>query len=307
MIKNEKILITGVTGAIALPVARMLAMDNEVWGIARFTNEAARQELKKAGIRTVPLDLTTDDLGALPEDFSLVLHYAYTRMASGQFHEAIELNAIAAGRVLKHCRNARAALVLSAATLYSRNEDPNHRYVETDDIGLVAAPWAASSPVSKVTLEAVARFSAEAFDLPVTIARPACPYGTGFDVVTTVIDSVAAGQPVYVTNDPQPYTMIHIDDMCRQVGDLLSAAAVPAKIVNWGSDEVVTIQEIAKRTGEVLTVEPEFASIPAPNVALGGVLDTTLLQSIAVPCEISFHDTFEEICRARVSASSAEN
>ena len=35
-----------------------------------------------------------------------------------------------------------------------------------------------------------------AFDLPVTIARPACPYGTPFDVVTTVIDAVAAGQPV---------------------------------------------------------------------------------------------------------------
>ena len=95
--------------------------------------------------------------------------------------------------------------------------------------------------------------------------------------------------------------------MCRQVGALLSAAAVPATIVNWSSDEVVTMQEMANRTGEILGVEPKFASIPAPNVALGGVLDTTLLKSIAVPCEISFHDVFEEICRARVSASSAPN
>ena len=301
MIENEKILVTGATGAIALPVARFLAKDNEVWGTARFTNPEARQELEDAGVRTVPLALASGELDALPQDFSLVLHYAYTRMDSGQFHEAIEFNAIAAGRVLQHCRSARAALVLSAATLYSRNEDPSHVYAETDDIGLVAAPWAASSPVSKVTLEAVARFSAEAFDLPVTIARPACPYGTPFDVVTTVIDAVAAGQPVYVTSDPQPYSVIHIDDMCRQVGDLLAAAAVPATIVNWGSDEVVTMQEMARRAGEVLGVEPQFASIPASNVALGGVLDTTQLERIAAPCEISFHDVFEEICRARVA------
>ncbi len=301
MIENEKILITGVTGAIALPVARYLSEHNEVWGTARFTNEAARRELEESGVYTAPLDLTSGKLSVLPDDFSLVLHYAYTRMASGQFHEAIELNAIAAGRVLQHCRNARAALVLSAATLYSRNEDPNHPYVETDDIGLVAAPWAASSPVSKVTLEAVARFAAEAFDLPVTIARPACPYGTPFDVVTTVIDSVASSQPVYVTSDPQPYSVIHIDDMCRQIDGLLSAAAVPAMIVNWGSDEVVSMQEIATRTGEILGVDPKFATIPAPNVALGGVLDTTRLKSIAAPCEISFHDVFEEICRARVA------
>ena len=299
MIEKEKILITGVTGAIALPVARFLATHNEVWGTARFTNEAARQELEDVGVRTIPLDLTSGDLGVLPDDFSLVLHYAYTRRASGEFHEAIELNAIAAGRVLQHCCKARAALVLSAATLYSRNEDPKYRFSETDDIGLVAAPWAASSPVSKVTLEAVARFSAQAFGLPVTIARPACPYGTPFDVVTTVIDAVAAGQPVYVTSDPQPYSVIHIDDMCRQVEGLLSAAKVPATIVNWGSEEVVTMQEMAKRTGEILGVEPTFASIPAPNVALGGVLDTTLLKSIAAPCEISFNDAFEEICRAR--------
>ncbi|MCR9093100.1 MAG: NAD(P)-dependent oxidoreductase [bacterium] len=307
MIKNEKILITGVTGAIALPVARFLAKDNEVWGTARFTNEAARRELEEAGVRTVPLDLASGDLGALPDDVSLVLHYAYTRKGSGEFHEAIELNAIAAGRVLQHCQNARAALVLSAATLYSRNEDPHHRYVETDDIGLVAAPWAASSPASKVTLEAVVRFSAEAFDFPVTIARPACPYGTSLDVVTTVVDSVAAGQPVYVTSDPQPYSVIHIDDMCRQVGDLLFAAAVPATIVNWGSDEVVTVQEMAKRAGEIFGVEPKFAAIPTPNVALGGVLDTTLLNSIAAPCKISFRDAFEKICLDRVSALLARN
>jgi nucleoside-diphosphate-sugar epimerase len=38
MLSGEKILITGVTGMVPLPIAEFLARDNEVWGIARFTN-----------------------------------------------------------------------------------------------------------------------------------------------------------------------------------------------------------------------------------------------------------------------------
>ncbi|MSV81977.1 MAG: NAD(P)-dependent oxidoreductase, partial [Actinobacteria bacterium] len=33
---DAKILITGVTGAVAAPLARSLAANNEVWGVARF-------------------------------------------------------------------------------------------------------------------------------------------------------------------------------------------------------------------------------------------------------------------------------
>jgi len=49
--RGAKILITGPTGQVASPIAQALAADNEVWGIARFTNAAARVDLEKAGIR----------------------------------------------------------------------------------------------------------------------------------------------------------------------------------------------------------------------------------------------------------------
>ena len=45
--RGSKILITGPTGQIATPIARALAAENEVWGIARFTNPAAREGLEK--------------------------------------------------------------------------------------------------------------------------------------------------------------------------------------------------------------------------------------------------------------------
>jgi nucleoside-diphosphate-sugar epimerase len=302
MIRNEKILVTGVTGAIARPMARFLARENEVWGLARFTNEAARVALEAAGVQTIRLDLEADDLSALltlPDDFTIVLHYAYTRRPSGEFSQAIEVNAVRAGRILQKCRSARAALVLSAATLYTPHEDPFHPYRENDDIGAVIAPWGPSSPVSKVSLEAVARFCAEAFELPTVIVRPSVPYGCELDLVTNVIDSVLSDRPVFAVHDPQPFSVIHIDDMCDQVEALLAAAGVPATILNWASDEVVSVQQIAARVAEQTGRSPQFQIAAPPGVARGAVLDTSTLRPIVGPCKQRFADRIAEIIETR--------
>ena len=42
MFRDEKILITGPAGQIALPLCRYLATDNEVWGVARFSQPGSR-------------------------------------------------------------------------------------------------------------------------------------------------------------------------------------------------------------------------------------------------------------------------
>jgi nucleoside-diphosphate-sugar epimerase len=301
-LKGEKILITGATGAAALPVARFLAQDNEVWGAARFTDAKLRRELEEAGVRTAQIDLEKNDLAAIPEDVSYVLHYAYTRRPSGEFHGAIQVNSIAAGHVLKRCRNAKAAMIVSAATLYSIHDDPYHPYHEDEDIGFVRAPWGPSSPVSKVTLESTARFCAEAFDLPVTIVRPSVPYGLSVDMATVVLDAVVAGTPVFAANDPQPYSVIHIDDMCEQIPALLAAASVPATLLNWASDEVVSIQDMAEIASEITGKSPTYQISNMPGVAKGGVVDTSRVRPIVGACKHSFRDEFARTCSARVSA-----
>ena len=42
MLSDEKILITGPAGRVAFGLAKQLAKDNEVWGVARFGDPAAR-------------------------------------------------------------------------------------------------------------------------------------------------------------------------------------------------------------------------------------------------------------------------
>jgi len=291
-LEGEKILITGATGTIARPVARRLAAKNEVWGAARFSDPTLRSELEDAGVRIAPIDLAARELSAIPEDISVVLHYAYTRRPSGDFHDAIEINALGLGHVLARCRQTRAALVVSAATLYSAHEDPWHAYHEEDDIGFVQAPWGPSSPVSKVTLEAIARFCAESFEIPTIIVRPSVPYGCSIDMAATIRDAVCEDRPVFAVSDPQPLSVIHIDDMCDQIPALLAAASVPATIVNWASDEVVTVQQIAELAGELAGKTPRYQLGGAPGVARGAVVDTTRVRQIVGPCRRSFREEF---------------
>jgi len=298
-LKNEKILITGATGAIAHPVAAYLAKDNHVIGAARFSYPPLREKLEKAGVETIEIDLETNDLDAIPNDITRVLHYAYTRRPSGEFHSAIHVNAIAVGHVLKRCQNARSALIVSAATLYSVHEDPAYAYREEDDIGFARAPWGPSSPVSKVTLESIARFSAEAFGLPTTIVRPAVPYGTSIDMISTIIDSVAKDEPVFCIHDPQPLSLIHIKDMAEQIAPLMDAANVPATLVNWASEEVMTVQEIAAEAGRLLGKTPKFQVSNPPGVAKGSVIDTSRVRKIVGPCQYTLRESMPEIVAAR--------
>lgn len=48
LLEAEKILITGATGKIAFPIARALAAaGNEVWGVARLKDPAARETRRR--------------------------------------------------------------------------------------------------------------------------------------------------------------------------------------------------------------------------------------------------------------------
>ena len=59
-IKDCRILVTGPAGQIAFPLAARLARDNEVWGIARFGDAAARDRVEQTGITTRAVDLAAE-------------------------------------------------------------------------------------------------------------------------------------------------------------------------------------------------------------------------------------------------------
>ena len=66
MLSGEKVLITGPAGRIAHGIAKTLAADNEVWGIARFSDPALRDEVEALGVTTRVVDLGDPDFSHHP-------------------------------------------------------------------------------------------------------------------------------------------------------------------------------------------------------------------------------------------------
>jgi nucleoside-diphosphate-sugar epimerase len=64
VLRDEKILITGPAGQIAFPIAEYLSNENEVWGIARFSDEESRERVEAVGVTTRKCDIGTGDFRA---------------------------------------------------------------------------------------------------------------------------------------------------------------------------------------------------------------------------------------------------
>lgn len=290
MIEGARILVTGATGQVAFPIARWLAGANQVWGAATLRDDEARQRLVAAGVEPVAMDLDVGDVANLPEDVDYVLHFAFTRGSGDEFDRAMRVNGEGTGLVLEKCRNAKAALVVSSAAIYSPNPDPMHAHTEDGELGRTFAPWSPTSPVTKVAEEAVARFAARAFDLPVTIARLNTVYGGPGLLPSIHIRQLQAGQEIVLPSDPNNHSPIHTDDMCAQVEALLGAASVPATIVNWAGDEVVSAQEWCAQAGQILGVEPRIAIRTGPGVPPSNIADVSRRKAITGPCKVAFAD-----------------
>ena len=287
MLTGEKILVTGPSGRIAFGLTRMLAAENEVWGIARFSDPAARAEVESLGVTIRALDLADGDFGDLPTDFTYLLHLA-ADFSQQDYDRAIRVNAEGTGLLLEHCRSAKAALVMSTVTVYRPHPDPRHPFREDDPLGDAMVPTQAPYSISKISQEAVARYCARSFDLPVTIARMGSAYGVRGGVPMWNLHAIAAGEPVRTRWDPMTYSPIHDDDIARHLEPLLGVASVPATIVNWCGDEAVSVQEWSAYMGDLLGVEATVEVEVAPGASIGSVGDPVKRISITGPCQVGW-------------------
>jgi nucleoside-diphosphate-sugar epimerase len=299
MLKGEKILITGPAGQIATPIAKALAPDNDVWGIARFSQPGSREEVESWGVTTRKIELGTDDFGDLPDDFTTVLHLAAYIAPGNDYDGAIRVNAEGTGLLLRHCRKARAAMVMTTSSVYSPNPDPMHPYLETDPVGDAALPGMPTYGISKLMEEGVSRACARLFEVPVVIARMNSAYGNNGGLPASHLASLLAGEPIRLRSNPAGYSPIHERDIVAQVEGMLSAASVPASIVNWCGDEAIAAQDWIAYMGELTGREPKIEYYEAPRSQPGIVCDTTKRMALTGPCAVTWREGVREMIEAR--------
>lgn len=288
--RASKILITGPTGQVAAPVAEALAAENEVWGIARFTNPAVRESLEKAGVRCHTVNLSAGDFTGLPTDFDYVINLAVAK--SGNWDKDLGANAESVGLLMAHCRNAKAFLHCSSGAVYDPPDDEPR--TEGAALGDNHKPLFPTYSISKIAGEVVARTMARALNLPTVIARLNVPYGDNGGWPFYHMEMMLAGIPIPVPpGGAARYNPIHEQDIIATIPKLLEAATVPATTLNWCGEQSVSLQEWCGYLGSLVGKEPVFEE--SEQALRGNPTDAARMRELIGPATVDWRDGFRRM------------
>lgn len=277
-----------------MPVATSLARQNEVWGVARFSDPSARSSLEASGVKCHALDLATGTFHGLPEDFTHVINMAVVK--TNDFDRDLAVNAEATGLLMGHCRTARAFLQCSSTAVYE--PDGHKRFAENAPLGDNHRVFLPTYSISKIAAEAVARTAARQWNLPTTIARLNVPYGDNGGWPAMHLDWMIAGYPIMVHTDrPSIYNPIHEQDIIEQVPALLSVGNVPATVVNWAGRDAVSIEEWCAYLGELAGLDPEFSYTDQTLQSV--TTDNTLMHRLVGEAKVPWRQGMRQMARAR--------
>ena len=257
LLKGKKVLMTGLTGSVAYPVARAFAKESEVWGIARFSDPSKKEALEAEGITCIKGDLgQADYFEQLPKDFDYLLNFAVS--FDPGFDEVFRASVEGLGLLINHCHNVKAFFHCSTTGVYQfKNHD---ELTETDPLGDNHQLIIPTYSIQKAAAEGIARFAARLWNLPTVIARLNVPYGDYGGWPAMHFEQMLAGNTIPVHNNrPSEYRPIHIDDIKRTIPMLLEHAGVPASIVNWGGEERVSVEQWSTYMGKLTGIEPRFS------------------------------------------------
>jgi UDP-glucuronate 4-epimerase len=297
-LSGARILITGPTGQVALPLTLALAAENDVIGIARFRDAAAREQLEAAGVTCVETNLASGVFDDVPDDVDYVLNLAVVK--SNRWDVDLAANAEATGLLMAHCHTATAWLQCSSTGVYQ--PAGLHPLTETDSLGDNHRPIMETYSISKIAAETVARTGARQWNLPVTVARLNVPYGDNGGWPAFHLAMIEAGQPVPVHPErPNRFNPIHEADIFRMLPRLLEIASVPATTVNWGGTEAVDLEAWCELLGEITRNPVTF--VETEQTIGSVVIDTAKMHELVGETEVDWRDGMRRMVEAQHRAS----
>jgi UDP-glucuronate 4-epimerase len=292
MLSGEKILVTGVTGKIAFPIARKLAENNDVWGLARLQKPGDREKLESAGIKPVALDFAEGDFSSLPDDFTYVFHAAVDP-GLDDWGQCVRTNAHNSGNLLYHCRKAKGFVYCSSGSIYAYQGQRPLR--ETDPPGI---PLRANYSFSKIAAESLCTWISSQYGVPLTIIRICSTYGPLGGSPADRLEAILQGKPIRVYPDkPNNYNPIYEDDYVDLGIRAMEVAASPPIVVNWSGSETASIEDYCNYMGQLVGIEPIFDYTPAAHTPLWP--DTTYMHEVLGKTNIPWREGMRRMIKAR--------
>jgi nucleoside-diphosphate-sugar epimerase len=297
---GKRLVVTGCTGQVGGAVARALAADNDIIGLARFGDADKRAALEADGIRCESVDLAKPDLREVPTDVDHVLHFAVTK--SGKWRTDLAANGEAVGHLMAHFAGVESFLHCSSTAVYAPNG--GGPMAEDDPLGDHHHDMMPTYSIAKISAETTARFAANHFGVPTTIARLNVPYGDEGGWPFFHLLMLRGAMPIPVHSDGSTYNPIHHDDIVAHLPALLAAASTPATTVNWAGDDVVSIADWVAHLAAVAGIdEPDGGFVVESDTALpSAAIDTTRQHELIGGCGVGWRDGFARMVAANPAA-----
>jgi UDP-glucuronate 4-epimerase len=299
-LSGRRVLVTGASGLVALPVVVELAKSNEVYAVARFSDPEQKRLLDEAGARTITFDMADPDLSPLPKSVDVVINYGVLPPGHKDIYE---VNTGAAGRLASRYRDCEAFVHGSTASVYQYQGERPLR--EDDPYGLHRGtePYSAS----KIATEFLLKHLSVEYNMPTVMVRIFSFYGPRGGGPTERIDKIAQGLPVSVYPGVRNvYTPMYEDDYVEKTIAAAGIAKAPAEIINLGGTEPITIPEYCEMAGEMLGKKPLYVEDGRATPIWG---ETTKMVELLGPCRVSMREGVRRIVeggvKARVTQQSA--
>jgi nucleoside-diphosphate-sugar epimerase len=295
-VRGQKVLFVGGQGPVSAPALRLLAPDNDVCVMARFSDAEARVKLEAIGATCIRHDMF-EPFDDLPSDFDYVFHSALpmTRSASGMVRTEIpalgpwphsfDAYADATGRLMAHCRRAKGFLFASTISVYAAPGGTTP-VPETHPFGIHTT---GAYAFTKVANEAVISYLARSLDVPATIIRVGSASGIDGGPMRARLDLIVQERPIPVHPDKPTYVRPIFESDCAQLGvAALEAGRVPPLVVNWCGDDVISVEDYCSYMGELIGRKAVFEYTTDAWCSL--VPDTTLMHEVLGRCEVGWRD-----------------
>ncbi len=290
---GRKILITGPTGQVAMPVIEAYAEIADVYAIARFRKAEQRKAIEGLGAHTLQADLASDDLRVIPEDIDYVINFAVAK--TGDFDYDLKANAEGVGRLMMQCRQAKAFLHCSSTAVYQyEGHSPRTEKSPLGDNHRMMFP---TYSISKIAAETVVRFVAHQFKIPSTIARLNVPYGDNGGWPFWHLMMMKEGIAIDVhPEQPNYYNPIHARDYIEKIPRLLAAACEEVTTLNFGGSQQVSIEQWCEYLGELTGLTPHFK---ANSSAFGSLcIDTAIMHEALGETQVDWREGIKNMVQS---------
>lgn len=288
-----KVLVTGADGFIGSHLTEMLvAQGHEVkalsqynsfnyWGWLEDTNCQDKFEILTGDVRDPHY------CQHIMQGVDIVYHLAaliaipYSYVAPGSYVETNVNGTLNVCQAAKDC-NVKRVIHTSTSEVYGTAQ-----YVPIDE----KHPLQPQSPysASKIGADAMAMSYFNAFDLPVTIARPFNTYGprqSARAVIPSIITQIAAGKKTIKLGDVSPTRDFnYVEDTCRGFIALAESPDTIGKTVNIGSNYEISVADTLALIRDIMESDVEFITDeqrirPEKSEVFRLWCDNTLIESL---------------------------